>query len=305
MIVPGQFSIVIACYNYGHFLERAVDSALAQNDSNFEVIVVDDGSTDNTPDVAQGYGNRIIYHRQQNAGHCATNNKGVSLASGEWICFLDADDELLPDALENFRRAIMQHPGADLYFGGYMSVTEDGTVTVRHGSSIPPTPEEAFPAYIAKDVAGVKHGSVAVHRRVFDELQYPVGLRNNTDVVFLGQVIARFPAFGFQTPVLRSHAHSGRVRKNAAIVMSVGMSSVDVLFNPAVIPQTLMRWRYLYAERRSLSIARMLFRQGDYREAATLYNRAIASNPRLLMRPQVLKRWLLSLLKRVTVSNKA
>ena len=93
------FSIIIASYNYAHLLPRAIDSALVQTCTDYEVIVVDDGSTDNTPEVVQPYLDKIQYHRQENKGHCATNNKGVSLASGKYCYFLDADDVWLPNKL--------------------------------------------------------------------------------------------------------------------------------------------------------------------------------------------------------------
>lgn len=89
-------SVVIPAYNAGEYLGRAIDSVLAQTQPAAEIIVVDDGSADNTADVAQGYGERIRFIQQENAGASVARNTGIEAAASEWIAFLDADDEWLP-----------------------------------------------------------------------------------------------------------------------------------------------------------------------------------------------------------------
>jgi len=100
-IVP-QFSVVITSYNYGEFLPFALDSALCQTYRNFEIIVIDDGSTDNTEEVIKPYlaDSRIHYIRQKNAGQPKAKNRGVAECRGELIAFLDADDIWFPEKLE-------------------------------------------------------------------------------------------------------------------------------------------------------------------------------------------------------------
>lgn len=93
-------SIVIPCYNYARYLPDAIDSALAQTYRALEVIVVDDGSTDETPSVVARYGDRIRYIRRENGGLAAARNTGIRAATGQWILPLDADDVLDPKAVE-------------------------------------------------------------------------------------------------------------------------------------------------------------------------------------------------------------
>lgn len=92
-------SVVIPAYNAGRYLNRAVDSVLGQSRPADEIIVVDDGSTDNTAEAAGGYGDRIRFIRQANSGASVARNTGIEAARGEWIAFLDADDEWLPEKL--------------------------------------------------------------------------------------------------------------------------------------------------------------------------------------------------------------
>jgi glycosyltransferase involved in cell wall biosynthesis len=94
-------SIVIPTYQHARYLDECIRSVLAQTYSNFEVIVVDDGSTDNTSEVLAKYGERIYTIRQDNHGLPAARNTGIRASKGEWIAFLDADDLWLPDKLVN------------------------------------------------------------------------------------------------------------------------------------------------------------------------------------------------------------
>jgi glycosyltransferase involved in cell wall biosynthesis len=92
-----RVSIIIVNYNYGRFLGAAIDSALAQTWKNIEVVVVDDGSTDNSPEIVARYGDRIKAYRKENGGQASAQNYGFERATGRLVIFLDADDLLYPD----------------------------------------------------------------------------------------------------------------------------------------------------------------------------------------------------------------
>jgi glycosyltransferase involved in cell wall biosynthesis len=120
------FSIVIPTYNRGALLTRALDSALAQTDPDLEIVVVDDGSTDDTESVVRAYGDpRVRYLRQANAGVCAARNVGARAATGDRFVFLDSDDELLPEALARFRKAADDH-GWAVVISGWIRVPAEG-----------------------------------------------------------------------------------------------------------------------------------------------------------------------------------
>lgn len=101
MITSKAVSIIISSYNYERFLSEAIDSALNQTYPDTEVIVVDDGSTDNSREIIAGYGDRIISVLKENGGQASAFNAGFLVSRGEVIFFLDSDDMLLPYTVEN------------------------------------------------------------------------------------------------------------------------------------------------------------------------------------------------------------
>ena len=107
-----RFSVVIPTYNRGHCVAASVESVLAQTLPCHELIVVDDGSTDDTADVISRYGDRVRYIRQANGGVSAARNAGIAAASGDWIAFLDSDDEWAPQKLAAHAEALRREPSA-------------------------------------------------------------------------------------------------------------------------------------------------------------------------------------------------
>jgi len=110
------FSVVIPTYNRAALVAEAIDSVLAQTDADFEVVVVDDGSTDRTPQVLRTYGDRIRVVRQANRGLAAARNAGVAAASGTVVGFLDSDDLFEPRLLERVRATLAEFPDAGAVF---------------------------------------------------------------------------------------------------------------------------------------------------------------------------------------------
>ncbi len=113
---PPAVTCIVAAHNYGRFLGAALESVLAQSypDDLLEVIVVDDGSTDDTPEVAARYGDRIRYIRKSNGGLLSTINRGLSEASGELIAFLSADDVWMPQKTGRQVAYLADHPEVGL-----------------------------------------------------------------------------------------------------------------------------------------------------------------------------------------------
>ncbi len=132
-----RFSVIIAVYNGAETIGRAIESILRQTWPAHQIIVVDDGSTDETPAIIQRFGSRVVYFRQPNAGVSAARNAGVETATGDWVAFLDADDWFYPDRLRWHAEWIAEDPELDFLTGDQEYRRPDGTLIKRSMESAP------------------------------------------------------------------------------------------------------------------------------------------------------------------------
>jgi glycosyltransferase involved in cell wall biosynthesis len=128
MAVGPLVSVVIPCYNQGRFLNDAIDSILRQSYANREVIVVDDGSTDCTREVAGSYGSQIRCIHQVNRGLSAARNAGLLEARGEYLLFLDADDYVTSEMLEQHMTVAAAQPDGSAFHGGSRDIDLQGNL---------------------------------------------------------------------------------------------------------------------------------------------------------------------------------
>lgn len=119
-------SVIIPTFNSAKYLSEALQSVFSQTFEDFEVIVVDDGSTDNTADIVKEYGNSLRYIRQKNQGPSAARNLGIRRAEGKYIAFLDADDWWNQNHLTELLECCELTPDAGLVYGGRKWVDEKG-----------------------------------------------------------------------------------------------------------------------------------------------------------------------------------
>lgn len=150
--MPGTplISIVIPCFRQGRYLPGAIDSALAQTHQRVEVIVVNDGSDDNTDEEAARYGDRITYLARQNGGVSAARNAGAAVAQGGYLLFLDADDLLHPEAVARLVATVGADPRA-LGVMGYREFTGDPSNVGAGGE--PPLDGHLLPALFLANLA--------------------------------------------------------------------------------------------------------------------------------------------------------
>lgn len=128
-------SIVVPCYNYAHHLAATLESVRRQVLEDWECIIIDDGSTDRTPQVAETYVNadrRFLYHRQENMGLSAARNVGIAKAKGSFIQFLDADDLISPKKLSEQSEFMIQRPEVQVsYTDAYYFLSDEPTKLYR------------------------------------------------------------------------------------------------------------------------------------------------------------------------------
>ncbi len=159
-------SVIIPVFNRAALISRALNSVLAQNRPPDEIIVVDDGSTDQTLSVLNRYRSQIHILQQQNKGVSAARNAGLRAASGEWIALLDSDDAWLPQKLEQAETFIRLHPSSEIF------QTEE--IWIRNGRRVnPKNKHKKKGGFIYKEslpLCIVSPSAVMIKRRLFDEI---------------------------------------------------------------------------------------------------------------------------------------
>jgi glycosyltransferase involved in cell wall biosynthesis len=123
-----KVSVIIPTYNCAHYLGQAIESVIGQTFRDFEIIVLDDGSTDNTSEIADKYGKAIRYIRQTNGGLPAARNRAIEASTGEFVALLDSDDWWEPNKLEEQVPLIEADPEVGISFTDLRVVYDDGTV---------------------------------------------------------------------------------------------------------------------------------------------------------------------------------
>lgn len=124
-----EVSVIIPTYNRGAYVAQAIESVLAQKYKDYEIIVVDDGSTDDTGERVIKYGDRVRYIHQENRGPSAARNTGILHAKGKYIAFCDSDDRFLPGKLEKQMEYIRSHPKCRFLYTWYYNVNDRGKIT--------------------------------------------------------------------------------------------------------------------------------------------------------------------------------
>lgn len=224
------FSVIIPVYNGAATLARAVESVLTQHWPAHEIIIIDDGSTDASAEIASGYGDRVRYQRQDNAGVSAARNHGARLATGDWLAFLDADDWYYPDRLKCHAEWIATDPTLDFLTGDYDYRRPDGS-RISGSMEIHPAGQQMLrkadgadrvvmvtdelEPFVA-DHFGDTH-TLSVPRRRFLELGgYPTGYRVCEDVFFLVKLCAVSQRIGVVCQPMAAYlVHEGSAtRKN-------------------------------------------------------------------------------------------
>jgi glycosyltransferase involved in cell wall biosynthesis len=126
-----KVSICIPTYNRREYLKETINSILDQTYKDYEIVIVDDGSTDGTEQMIKELGIPITYYWQQNSGDAAARNKLIELAKGKYISFIDSDDLLIPDAIERMMKVIEAENGEVVVYGSYFRIDQNGKIYGR------------------------------------------------------------------------------------------------------------------------------------------------------------------------------
>lgn len=207
-------SVIIPCYNHAHFLPTALKSVLEQSYSPIEIIVVDDGSTDNTKDVVQEFSD-IKYICQTNAGLSASRNKGITESCGDYILFLDADDFLYPDAIAINVQYFFKNPNLAFVSGSYDNADALGKITNEYRVIVN---ENHYCRLLDYNYIGMI-ATVLFSKWVFEEFTFNTELRGCEDHDLYLKVARKYPILHHSEKIAVYRRHTNNMSSNNGMMI--------------------------------------------------------------------------------------
>lgn len=273
-------SVIIPAYNQGHYLGEAVRSVLDQTYQDFEIIIVDDGSTDNTADVAKSFSDpRVRYFHQKNGGLSAARNTGIRNATGEYITYLDSDDLFLPEKFSLLVTKLESEPELGFVAGQAILIDENGqSLDLIFDKQIPRDPAQLLlhnPLHV---------GSVMVRR----EWQARVGffdetLRSYEDWdMWLRLARAGCKMGWVDQPVSLYRFHQAQMTRDGQQMTTATLAVLEKTYNDLSLPDAWQAMRSQAYSQAYLRAAAQAYTAKAYDVAADYMNQAVQLNPQLV-----------------------
>lgn len=280
-------SVVIPTYNCPEFLKAAVESVLAQTFTEIEVVVVDDGSTDNTAELVREFDNRVKYVYQNNAGTAAARNTGIRNSNGSIIAFLDHDDLWLPEKLERELPVLQSNDKIGLVFCGRQFFN---TYTNEITSTHPAEAELGVHEFLAHSTIALQ--SAIVPRAVFDDVGlFDEQLLGTDDWEMTIRIAAKYRVVGVADILISIRGHAGQQgimsERMYANSMSVLRKHANLHPNCSACKAAIRRSELLIREdyyQRHLRQAKEAFAHKQYAAAIAVLAQGLSRYPQALGR---------------------
>jgi glycosyltransferase involved in cell wall biosynthesis len=215
-------TVVIPCYKQAHFLSEAIESVLSQSYPHFEIVVVDDGSPDNTAEVASRYPpEKVRLIRQENRGRAPAKNAGLAQSEGEYVVFLDADDRLLPEALEVGVRELEARPQCAFVSGHHRLIASDGSILDEPHQRI--LGDDPYLTLLCGNFIGM-HATVTYRRTAIEAIGgFDISLKVCEDYDLFLRLARRFLICQHDILVAEYRQHNMNVTRNHSLMLSAAL----------------------------------------------------------------------------------
>ena len=227
-------SVVIATYNRANYLAETIDSVLSQSFQKFELIVVDDGSTDETRRVVAPYGSRVRYFYQENRGPSAARNLGARNASAGWISIQDSDDLCLPNHLETLYGYANKHPESGMVFanGSYLGGPAHDRETIIPAAKSRRLAEQGVRLEDLFDKSIVRLQAALISKRCYNDVGgHDETLRISMDLDLTFRLISRYPVAYIDEVVFSYRRHSGNISGNQELRLLENIRVIEKLLD--------------------------------------------------------------------------
>jgi glycosyltransferase involved in cell wall biosynthesis len=289
-----KISVVIATYNRANFLQETIDSVLRQSFRDYELIVVDDGSTDDTRTVLEAYGSRICCIYQENRGPSAARNVGVRHARAPWIAIQDSDDLCAIDYLESLYDFASQHQNCGMIFanGAYLGGKEPTKETIIPNSKSRRLAQDGVRLVDLFEKSIVRLQASLITKKCYDAVGgLDESLRISMDLDLAFRIFMVYPVAYLDKVVFYYRRHEGNIGRNQEQRLGENIRVIDKLIRDfpqarTTLGQERVARRLAY---RYYRLAKGRWKEGRKEGARAALSRAVA------LRPSALKYWIYKL----------
>jgi glycosyltransferase involved in cell wall biosynthesis len=274
-------SVIIPIYNnYGPYLANAIESVLAQTYRDFCIILVDDGSTDSTVDVALAYADRCVYVRQANGGTPSARNCGIRLSESPYVAFLDADDEWAPAKLERQMEVLTERPKAGMACSDF-SISGPQPIDSYFRHCRGPMDGRVFRAFLRQ--CWVLASTVVVRRECLHEVGlFDESLAVCDDLNLFLRIASRWQVASVREVLVKKCNHAANVTSSTSVGLALGSMCAALEQVKSACPD-LPAGEWLALERtlawKYYDYASHLLNQGDRQAARARFREALQHNP--------------------------
>lgn len=239
-------SVIIPAYNGERYLSSAIDSLLVQDYANIEIIIVDDGSTDNTKEIVQVYGDKIKYFYKPNGGEASARNYGIRKAAGDFIAFLDCDDLYKKDKISKQLKTLLAHPDCGFVYNDIEVIDAGGNPVNILRSEREFEWREDFLAYVLYRQVIPATAAMMIRKSMLDDtMVYPERYSNSVDYLFCIRMLTKINCIYIKEVLYSYRRHGGNLTNShkkqktceKAIIKDLGFEFIDQAVANSTFPE--------------------------------------------------------------------
>lgn len=240
-------SIIIPVYNCEKYIVEAIESVLQQTYRNFEILIINDGSIDNTEKKIEKYKNnsKVRYYYKTNGGEASARNFGLAKAKGEYITFLDADDLYSKDKIEKQLSIFMSKPTIDVVYNDVFLIDEQSNkIGILKSEKIISEPSNFLAQILFRQIVPAS-ASIMLRRKCIDDIRFPENLKHAVDYAFIIQLAMNFNFFYLEETIYSYRRHTNNLTNNhlnqvkceKEIVTSLGIKKIKNIVCNTTYPE--------------------------------------------------------------------
>jgi glycosyltransferase involved in cell wall biosynthesis len=278
-------SAIVPAHNAGDTLAEAIESVLGQTYLSMECVVIDDGSTDDTAEVARSFSGSIVFERRANAGVAATRNYAASIATGIFYAFLDSDDIWMPKKIEEQVAAITHEPSLSYVYSAYWFLQPDGAVAFRMPIPAPNVALRNTATMTRPNINLAQTGFIRAD--TFDSLGgFDEALSTSADLDLVLRVALGHRTLGLEAPLAGYRLRPGQMSTDPQLMERDMERVLSKFFGNVDLPADLKSLQPVAYSNLHLTLAGMHGKRGERSEAMAHLSRAAAASwTNVMLRP--------------------